>query len=208
MIFVKALQKGGPLLMRTLNEILERKAYLEWFRHDLAYEFATTPLSRYWYTVASAYFRTLDNEIDMLRWVLGELENTWQDDMSKWMSLLEVVQEEPQTRYPHLPAKADYHTFWGKLPRVRCRYFYGPDSPKDDQSFPFDQVQDPGTWDFKEFLAYHRYPRRGLVTRFGDPLPGAVGDPYWEGRSGPLWMAYELGEGPRPEWRNGAWTVL
>lgn len=192
--------------MRTLNEVLERKAYLEWFRHDLVYHFKTTPLSKYWHTVASAYFRTLDNEIDMLRWMLGELENTWVD-LGGWDSLLDMVQAEPQTRYPRLPLKADYHTHWGQRPRPMCRYFFGPDSPKDDQSFPFDQVQDPRTWDRSEFLAHHRYPRPGMTTRFGDPLPGAVGKPYWEGRSGPLWMAYELGEGPEPKWVNGAWTV-
>lgn len=193
--------------MRTLNEVLERKAYLEWFRKDLVYEFQTTRLSRYWYTVASAYFRTLDNEIDMLRWLLGEIENTWEDDMSNWNCLLDVVQAEPQTRYPHLPKGADYRTFWGSRPRPACRYFFGPDSPKHDQSFPFDQVQDPRTWDRSEFLSHHRYPRRGMTLRFHEPTPAAAQSEYYSGRYGPLWMAYELGEGPKPEWVNGAWTV-
>lgn len=186
--------------MRTLNEILERKDYLEWFRHNLVYDFQTTPLSKYWHAVASAYFRTLDNEIDMLRWMLGELENTWEDDMSKWHCLLDVVQAEPQTRYPHLPLKADSNLYWGKLPRPVCRYFFGPDSPKDDQAFPFDQVRDPRTWDRGEFLAHHRYPRPGMTTRFFTAANGSHS-------GGPLRMAYQLGEGPRPLWVNGAWTV-
>jgi len=186
--------------MRTLNEILERKAYLEWYRHDLVYHFKTTPLSKYWHAVASAYFRTLDNEIDMLRWMLGELENTWVD-LASWDSLLDPVQAEPQTRYPHLPLKADYHTYWGHRPRPMCRYFFGPDSPKDDQSFPFDQVQDPRTWDRNEFLAHHRYPRPGMTTRFHDGTVQGYPNRH------PLWMAYELGEGPKPILVNGVWTV-
>lgn len=194
--------------MRTVNEILERKAYLEWFRHDLAYEFQTTPLSKRKHELASAFYRTLDNEIDMLRWVLGELENTWEDDLRGWIDLYSFVEVEAQTKYPHLPLKADYHTYWGYLPRPACRYFFGPDSPKDDQSFDFSQVQDARTWNRKEYLALHRYPRPGMTTRFGDPLPGAVDSVYWSGLSGPLWMAYHLGEGPAPKWVNGAWTVV
>lgn len=192
--------------MRTLNELLERKAYLEWFRKQLVYDFQTTPLSRYWYAVASAYFRTLDNEIDMLRWVLGEVENTWEDDLSGWNSLLDVVQAEPQTHYPHLPSGADYHIHWGKLPRPTCRYFFAPDSPK-DESFPFDQVQDPRTWNRGEYLHLARAARPGDGPKFHELTRGAVGSAYWEGFSGPLWMAYELGEGPKPRWVNGAWVV-
>lgn len=180
--------------MRTLNEVQERKAYLEWFRKQLVYDFQTTPLSRYWYTVASAFFRTLDNELNMLRWMLGEVENTWQDDLSGWNSLLDIVQAAPETRYPHLPLHADYHIHWGKLPRPVCRYFFGPDSPKDDQSFDFTQVQDPRTWNRSEFLHLHRYPSPGDGPRFDE-------------REGPLWVAYKLGEGPRPRWVDGAWVV-
>ncbi|RZJ94166.1 MAG: hypothetical protein EOO60_03620 [Hymenobacter sp.] len=187
--------------MRTINEVLERKAYLEWFRKNLVYEFQKTELSRYWYTVASAYFRTLDNEIDMLRWMLGEIENTWEDDLSGWDCMLDIVQAEPQTRYPHLPKGADYHFFWGKRPRPVCRYFYGPDSPKDDQSFPFDQVQDPSTWNLDEFKHYHRCQR----PEDGPFFFTGVG--LWEDRQDPNWMAYELGEGPKPVLVNGAWTV-
>lgn len=132
--------------MRTLTEVLERIAYLDWFKKDLVYHFQVTPMTKQKHAVAAAFYRTLDNEIAMLRWFLGDIENTWSDDTSHYIDLVDVVEKLPPTDFPHLPHKRRPAEYWGVNPVPVCRYFPGPDSPSDDPSFNPANAHDPATW--------------------------------------------------------------
>lgn len=132
--------------MRTQTELQEKIDYLTWFKHDLEYQFKITPLSAQRYAVATAFYRTIDNEIAMVRWCLGQLENTWEDDLSNFIDLFSPLDQAPATEYPHLPYKRSATEYWGYDPRPVCAYFSGPDSPKDDQNFDFTKAADPATW--------------------------------------------------------------
>lgn len=132
--------------MRTPTELQEKIDFLTWFKHDLDYQFRITPLSAQKHAVASAFYRTIDNEIAALRWCLGQLENTWEDDLSQFIDLFSPLRQPPVTEYPHLPYNRTAREYWGRRPQIPCAYISGPDSPKDDQNFDFTTVHDSATW--------------------------------------------------------------
>lgn len=132
--------------MRTPTELQEKIDHLSWFKHELSYYFRVTPLGPKKHAVLAAFYRTIDNEIAMLRWVLGQTENTWSDDLSGSMDFRYYVDDLPPTEFPHLPANRKPAEYWGARPSPVCAYFSGPDSPKDDPNFDFSKVGDPSTW--------------------------------------------------------------
>lgn len=132
--------------MRTVTELQEKIDHLSWFKHELGYYFRTTPLGPKKHAVLAAFYRTIDNEIAMLRWVLGQTENTWSDDTSQSLDFQHYVDDLPATEFPHLPANRKATEYWGFRPMPVCGYFSGPDSPNDDPNFDFSKVGDPSTW--------------------------------------------------------------
>lgn len=132
--------------MRTPTELQEKIAHLLWYKQELIYYFQLIDMRAHQHAIMAAYYRTIDNEISILRWALSEIDATWSDDTSMYMDLVDVVEQLPPTEFPHLPYKRSSLEYWGKSPTPVCPYFQGPDSPSDDPNFDPTRASDPTTW--------------------------------------------------------------
>ncbi len=93
--------------MRTTAEIQEKIEHLLFYKQELMIHFRVINLSRQKHAAISAFYRTVDNEIAMLRWALGELDETWSDDLSKHIDMETFFDSLPPTEYPRLPHKQE-----------------------------------------------------------------------------------------------------
>lgn len=132
--------------MRTPTELQEKIDHLTWYKHELIYYFRLIPLSTRKHAIVAAYYRTVDNEIALLRWALGQIEQTWTDNLGGAIDLVDLVDKLPPTQFPHLPYKQRASDYWPTPPVKVCPYFSGPDSPSDDPNFNPVQALDPATW--------------------------------------------------------------
>lgn len=141
--------------MRTPTELREKIAHLLWYKQELIYYFRLIDMRAHEHAVMAAYYRTVDNEIAMLRWALGEVDSTWSDDTSMYMDLVDVVKNLPPTEFPYLPYKRIAREHWGASPAKVCAYISGPDSPNDEPDFDFTKALDPATWKKQPTVARH-----------------------------------------------------
>lgn len=132
--------------MRTATELQEKIDHLTWYKQEVIYYFRIIPLSAQKHAVAAAFYRIIDNEIALLRWVLGQTEQTWSDNHAGADDPAHRVELLPPTELPHLPSKRRADEYWPTPPVKVCRYFAGPDSPSDDPDFNPATAQDPSTW--------------------------------------------------------------
>lgn len=141
--------------MRHPIELREKIDHLTWYKQEVIYYFRIMPMSAQKHAVLAAFYRTIDNEIALLRWALGEIEQTWSDDHSGADDIAHRVELLPPTEFPHLPYKRHAGEYWSTRPVQVCPYLAGPDSPSDDPDFNPANAQDPTTWKRQV------YPRRG-----------------------------------------------
>ncbi len=116
--------------MRTIAQIQEKIEHLLHYKKEVISQFHVIDMSAKKHAILAAYYRTIDNEISMLRWVLGQSEQTWSDDLSGSIDI--------QDLFDKLPATEFYHTPHGQKPSGKGLspgpYIGGPDSPTDDVS--------------------------------------------------------------------------
>jgi hypothetical protein len=93
--------------MRTAAEIQEKIEHLFSYKQELTLHFRVINLSRHKHAAISAFYRSVDNEIAMLQWALGELEQTWSDDLSEHIDMETFFDSLPPTEYPRLPNKQE-----------------------------------------------------------------------------------------------------
>ncbi len=141
---------GASTSMRTATELQEKIDHLTWYKQQVIFYFRMIPLSAQRHAVAAAFYRTIDNEIALLRWALGQTEQTWSDDHSGADDPVHRVELLPPTEFPHLPYKQRSGDYWPTRPAKVCPYFLGPDSPSDDPNFNPASAQDPSTWKRRE----------------------------------------------------------
>jgi hypothetical protein len=132
--------------MRHPNEIQEKIDHLLWYKQVVISHFRLIDMSAKKHALLAAYYRTIDNEISMLRWVLGQTEQTWSDDLSTTIDIVDLVEKLPPTEFPHLPYGRRASEYWPTRPSRICPYFLGPDSPSDDPDFDIFKQLDPSNW--------------------------------------------------------------
>ena len=94
--------------MRTPSEIQQKIDALLSHKADALEVFALLPMSRDRHAAVSAFARTLDNEIVMLRWVLGEVDQTWTDRLLlDYIDIVHFFDKLPPTEYPRLPHRQE-----------------------------------------------------------------------------------------------------
>lgn len=119
--------------MRTAAQIQEKIEHLLHIKKEVIFQFQLIDLSIKKHAVVAAYYRTIDNEIAMLRWVLGQAEQTWSDDLSGTIDFVDGFDKLPPSEFPHLPYGQRSHSYWSEKPVIPGPYIEGPDSPKDDE---------------------------------------------------------------------------
>lgn len=132
--------------MRAATELQEKIDHLTWYKQEVIYYFRIMDMSARKHAVLAAFYRTIDNEIALLRWALGQSEQTWSDDHFGAIDIEDRVDRLPATEFPHLPYKQRPNDYWPTRPVKPCPYFVGPDSPSDDPDFNPATAQDPSTW--------------------------------------------------------------
>lgn len=94
--------------MKTPSEIQQKIDALISHKADALEVFGLLSMSRERHAAVSAFARTLDNEIAMLRWVLGEVEQTWTDRLQlHYMDIVHYYDMLPTTEYPRLPHRQE-----------------------------------------------------------------------------------------------------
>ena len=86
--------------MRTEAEIREELAWLIAYKKEVIIHFQVIELSKYKHALLGAFYATIDHEIDLLRWTLGEDVTLWRDDLSKSNDMQEFFDSLPPTDFP------------------------------------------------------------------------------------------------------------
>lgn len=89
--------------MRTTAQVQEKIDHLIWCKETLKFDFHIVNLTKSKHELLSTYYRTIDNEISMLRWVLGQVEQTWSDDLSGSTDFTDHFDALAPTEFVHLP---------------------------------------------------------------------------------------------------------
>lgn len=89
--------------MRTSTELQEKIDHLIAYKEELHLHFRVIDMSKHKNAVLAAFYRTVDNEIAMLRWALGEIDQTWSDDMSGHMDMECYFDSLPPTEFGWQP---------------------------------------------------------------------------------------------------------
>jgi hypothetical protein len=89
--------------MRTAAQIQEKIDHLVALKEELKVHFRVIDMAKQRHAVMAAYYRTLDNETAMLRWALGQVEETWSDDLSQCIDMTDHFDSLPPTEFVHLP---------------------------------------------------------------------------------------------------------
>lgn len=89
--------------MRTQTELEEKIAHLTWYKQTLIHDFHILDMSAKKHALVAAFCRTVDNEIMMLKWALGQVEQTWTDDLSRVSDIQHYYEQLPPTEFVHLP---------------------------------------------------------------------------------------------------------
>jgi hypothetical protein len=118
--------------MRTAAQIQEKIEHLLHYKKEVIFQFQLIDMSVKKHAVLAAYYRTIDNEISMLRWVLGQVEQTWSDDLSNSIDIEDGFDNLPSTEFPHLPYGQRCSSYWSEEVVGPGPYINGPDSPTDD----------------------------------------------------------------------------
>jgi hypothetical protein len=93
--------------MRTAAEIQEKIEHLISYKKELYVHFKVIELSKQKHAALSAFYRTVDYEIDMLRWALGLVDATWSDDLSQHIDMQCYFDALPPTEYPRKPHRQE-----------------------------------------------------------------------------------------------------
>jgi hypothetical protein len=118
--------------MRTAAQIQEKIEHLAHYKKEVMFQFKVIDMSAKKHAILAAYYRTIDNEISMLRWVLGQTEQTWSDDLSNATDIQDGFDKLPPTEFAHLPYGRTV-SHWGEKLVTPGPYINGPDSPTDDE---------------------------------------------------------------------------
>jgi hypothetical protein len=86
--------------MRSETEIREELTGLIAFKKTVTRHFEAIELTKYKYALLGAFYTTIDHEIDLLRWILGEDIALWRDDMSKHTDIEQFFDSLPPTDFP------------------------------------------------------------------------------------------------------------
>lgn len=86
--------------MRSETEIREELAHLITFKKEVVRHFELIELKKHKHALLGAFYATLDHEIDLLRWILGEDVALWRDDMSKHSDIEDFFDSLPPTEFP------------------------------------------------------------------------------------------------------------
>jgi hypothetical protein len=89
--------------MRAPGELQEKIDHLIWYKQMLVSDFYVMDMTAKNHGIITAFCRTIDNEIAMLRWALGQVEETWTDDFSSADDIQQYYQQLPPTEFVHLP---------------------------------------------------------------------------------------------------------
>jgi hypothetical protein len=89
--------------MRTSTELQEKIDHLIAYKEELHLHFKIIDMSKQKNAILAAFYRTVDNEIAMLRWALGEVEQTWSDDMSGHIDMECYFDSLPPTEFGWQP---------------------------------------------------------------------------------------------------------
>jgi hypothetical protein len=122
--------------MRTAAQIQEKIEHLLYYKKEVIFQFKVIDMSAKKHAILAAYYRTIDNEIAMLRWVLGQKEQTWSDDLSNSIDIGDGFDKLPSTEFPHLPYGQRSSVYWGERVVSPDPYIDGPDSPTDEVASP------------------------------------------------------------------------
>jgi hypothetical protein len=101
--------------MRTSTELQEKLDHLIAYKEEIKVDFLVIDMSKQRHAVLAAYYRTLDNEMAMLRWALGQIEETWSDDLSQCIDMTDHFDSLPPTEFVHLPYGKNMG-YWDKKP--------------------------------------------------------------------------------------------
>jgi len=89
--------------MRVSGELQEKIDHLTWYKQTLLADFYVIDMTAKQHALVATFCRTIDNEIQMLRWALGQVEQTWTDDLSHAIDIQEYFKQLPSTEFVHLP---------------------------------------------------------------------------------------------------------
>jgi endogenous inhibitor of DNA gyrase (YacG/DUF329 family) len=89
--------------MRTEAELREELTWLINYKKEVIVHFKVIQLSKHKHALLAAFYATIDHEIDLLRWALGEDIVLWRDDMSKSNDMEEFFDSLPPSDFPRKP---------------------------------------------------------------------------------------------------------
>lgn len=89
--------------MRTESEIREELAWLIAYKKEVIVHFRVIELSKHKHALLGAFYATIDHEIDLLRWILGEDISLWRDNLSGSSDMEEFFDSLPPTDFPRKP---------------------------------------------------------------------------------------------------------
>jgi hypothetical protein len=93
--------------MRTVSEIQTKIDHLAATKEEALEVFKVFPLSKHKHAELSAFVRAMDNEMDVLRWVLGQLDKTWSEHLLEYIDIVHYFEHLPPTDYPRLPHRQE-----------------------------------------------------------------------------------------------------
>jgi hypothetical protein len=93
--------------MRTVTEIEDKIEHLTAYKNELNLHFKVIQLSNQSHAVLSAFYSKVDSEIDLLRWVLSQIEQTWSDDMSDFIDMQTYFDSLPKNNFPRKPHRQE-----------------------------------------------------------------------------------------------------
>lgn len=89
--------------MRTETEIREELAWLIDYKKEVTVHFRVIELSKHKYALLAAFYATIDHEIDLLRWALGEDVVLWRDNLDKFNDMQDLFDALPPSDFPRHP---------------------------------------------------------------------------------------------------------
>jgi hypothetical protein len=89
--------------MRTEEELREELAWLTAYKTEVSFHFKVIELSKHKHALLAAFYATIDHEIHLLRWILGEDIVLWRDDMSKSNDMQDFFDSLPPSDFPRKP---------------------------------------------------------------------------------------------------------
>lgn len=89
--------------MRTEAELREELAWLTAYKKEVIVHFQVIELSKHKHALLAAFYATIDHEIDLVRWALGEDIALWRDDFSGHDDMQCFFDSLPPSDFPRKP---------------------------------------------------------------------------------------------------------